>query len=529
MRKKLKNLMSLCLAFVMILSVVTIAPISVGAASAKNSSEVGAGNEIYFDVKSSGWSNVKTIYCHIWKADGTATSSGKDWPAWQVKAEKCEYDTSTGIATYDLSKTGHYFSKSDGKIYCVIFSSNTGMQTYNAIMSGKCIGDTLYCTGNKLENPEDSAKTAIEASWRKNPDCGAEKKITSTGKVIGNAFPEGQNNATMMATYLIAYYEDPAKTALTGDIMRQLHLSDKEVMDAVNDKLVATHNNDAKKISKAVAEILESTDEKLPSPSINLFQSNENGLKIGIKKVEGVAQYRVYCKNSKGQWTKVADTKGLSVVDKNVTANAGKTYTVKGFDSNGNAVTGYNSKGWYGKYTAVTPSINLLKSTADGMKVGIKKTTGVSKYRVYCKNSKGQWTKVGDTTGLSVIDKNVTANASKTYTVKGIDSKGNAVTSYNSKGWNAKFVAPNPSLTLKNTKNGVNISWKKVAGVAKYRVYYKNSKGKWTKLGDTSNLSYLDKSIKNNSKRTYTIRGLDKKGNTVTGYNSKGWTITCKR
>ena len=60
-------------------------------------------------------------------------------------------------------------------------------------------------------------------------------------------------------------------------------------------------------------------------------------------------------------------------------------------------------------------------------------------------------------------------------------------------------------------------------------MYYKNSKGKWTKLGDTSNLSYLDKSIKNNSKRTYTIRGLDKKGNTVTGYNSKGWTITCKR
>lgn len=529
MRKTLKNLMSLCLVFVMILCVVTIVPISVGATSAESSSEVGAGNEIYFDVKSFGWGNVKTIYCHIWKADGTSTSSGTYWPAWQGKAEKCEYDTSTGIATYDLSKTGHYFSKSDGKIYCVIFSSNTGMQTYNAIMSGKCIGDTLYCTGNKLENPEDSAKTAIEASWRKNPDCGAEKKITSTGKVIGNAFPEGQNNATMMATYLIAYYEDPAKTALTGDIMRQLHLSDKEVMDAVNDRLAATHNKDAKKISNAVAEILASTDEKLPNPSISKFQSTADGLKIGIKKVDGVAKYRVYYKDSKGKWIKLTDTTGLSVTDKNVTANASKTYTVKGLDSNGHSLTGYNSKGWSAKFVAPNPSITKLQSTASGMKIDISKIAGVAKYRVYYKDSKGKWIKLADTTGLSVIDKNVTANSSKTYTVKGIDSKGNAVTGYNSKGWNAKFVAPNPSLSLKNTKNGVNISWKKVAGVAKYRVYYKNSKGKWTKLGDTSNLSYLDKSIKNNSKRTYTIRGLDKKGNTVTGYNTKGWTITCKR
>lgn len=223
---------------------------------AEASSEVGSGNEIYFDVKSSGWGNIKTIYCHVWKADGTATSSGKEWPAWQGKAEKCKYDASKGIATYDLSQTGHNFSKSDGKIYCVIFSANTGMQTYNAIMSGNCIGDTLYCTGNKLENPEDSAKTAIEASWRNNSDCGAERKITSTGKVIGNAFPEGQSDVTMMATYLIAYYEDPAKTDLTGDLMKQLNLTAEEVMGAVNDKLSATGNKDADKISKAVADIL---------------------------------------------------------------------------------------------------------------------------------------------------------------------------------------------------------------------------------------------------------------------------------
>ena len=91
--------------------------------SADASSEVEAGNVIKFDVKKSGWNNVKSVFCHVWQADGSG-----DWPAWQSKKEKCKYDSSTRIATYDLSMTGNTISKSDGRVYCLIFSANTGMQ-----------------------------------------------------------------------------------------------------------------------------------------------------------------------------------------------------------------------------------------------------------------------------------------------------------------------------------------------------------------------------------------------------------------
>lgn len=222
-----------------------------GEVSAEGSSEVGAGNTINFDVKKSGWNNVKTVYCHVWKADGTGT-----WPDWQSKKEKCTYNSSTGIATYDLSKTGNTISKSDGRVYCVIFSANTGMQSYNAIMSGNCIGDTLYCTGNQIENPEDSEKKANEAKWEKNSDCGPERKITSTGNVVGSAFPEGETDVTMMATYLIAYYNDPAKTDLTQNLLNTLKVSPTQVMGAVTDKLNATNNADKDKIAPAVEKIL---------------------------------------------------------------------------------------------------------------------------------------------------------------------------------------------------------------------------------------------------------------------------------
>ena len=245
--------------------------------SADASSEVGAGNTINFDVKKSGWNNVKIVYCHVWKADGTGT-----WPDWQSKKEKCTYNSSTGIATYDLSKTGNTISKSDGRVYCVIFSANTGMQSYNAIMSGNCIGDTLYCTGNQIENPEDSEKKANEAKWEKNSDCGPERKITSTGNVVGSAFPEGESDVTMMATYLIAYYNDPAKTELTQNLLNTLKVSPTQVMGAVTDKLNATNNADKDKIAPAVEKILSGCTDPTTGKKVDKTQL-DNAKKSGNK------------------------------------------------------------------------------------------------------------------------------------------------------------------------------------------------------------------------------------------------------
>lgn len=249
--------------------------------SADASSEVEAGNVIKFDVKKSGWNNVKTVFCHIWKADGSG-----DWPAWQSKKEKCKYDASTGIATYDLSMTGNTISKSDGRVYCVIFSANTGMQSYNAIMSGKCIGDTLYCTGNQLENPEDSEKKANEAKWENNSDCGPEKKITSTGNVIGSAFPEGESDVTLLATYLVAYYNDEAKTSLTQKLLDELKVSPVDVMGAVTDRLNATNNEDKDKIAPAVEKILSGCTDPTTGKKADKTQL-DNAKKTGAKAAGG--------------------------------------------------------------------------------------------------------------------------------------------------------------------------------------------------------------------------------------------------
>ena len=183
--------------------------------------------QIHFDVKKSGWdlNTNKKFYCHIWKYDGSPTSSGTDWLQWQSKKELCSFDADTGIASFDLKITGHNFDVSDGAVYCVIFSSNTGNQTFTAVMDGKCIGDTLYCTDERFESPEDSEKSCYDVRWVNNPNLGSQKRITSTGNIVGYSHCEGESDRTMVVDFVLRYYEVPEILEFLSGIIDKLNLT----------------------------------------------------------------------------------------------------------------------------------------------------------------------------------------------------------------------------------------------------------------------------------------------------------------
>lgn len=254
--------------------------------------------KIYFDAKKSGWnlSTNKVFYCHIWRADGSGS-----WPDWQSKKERCEFDSTAGIASYDLSKTGNTISPSDGAIYCVIFSSNTGMQTYNTIMSGKCIGDTLYCTGEQFENPDDSEKRCMDTRWIHNTNLGSEKMITSTGNIVGFALLENESDESLLADYLIRYCYDPAKTDMTQSIINELVVAPTDVFMEVLYRC-----NDQKKIQK-IADILSGCSD--PTDDTPILKTNKLTLGVGEKirmdvyssdnkKITDLSYYGFYTDNS---------------------------------------------------------------------------------------------------------------------------------------------------------------------------------------------------------------------------------------
>lgn len=221
--KNFKKIVSTILAAIMMVSAFACMP-----ATAAESTEVKEG-KIYFEVPDD-WTDIKNVFCHIWAVDG----SGK-WPAWAAKAERADL-VEGNLYSYDISKLPTALDSSKGVAYAIIFAAkktdNTQIQTYNTLMSTDCIGDTVYCTGVVFENPEDSEQVCIESAWRNHPELGAEKKITSSGKIVGKAHAEGGSDATMLATYIVAYVDDDAKLEKVPSLMAELKLTADEVYAA---------------------------------------------------------------------------------------------------------------------------------------------------------------------------------------------------------------------------------------------------------------------------------------------------------
>jgi len=265
----------------------------------------------------------------------------------------------------------------------------------------------------------------------------------------------------------------------------------------------------------------------LPTPQITGLANTTGGIKVSWSKVNGAYGYRVYQKTSNG-WKRIKNTTATSFTDSTVNANQTKTYTIRCINKNGKTISGYNSKGWSKKYTPVAPTISKLENTTGGIKLSWNKITGVYGYRVYAKTSSG-WKKLKDTTATNLTDSAVSANQTKTYTIRCIDKNGKTVSGYNSKGWSKKYTAATPKITkLTNRSKGVSVTWNKIAGVYGYRLYRKYNGGSWTKVKDTTSTSFTDSGAKKGKKVTYTVRCIDRKGKTVSGFNSKGWSITRK-
>ena len=264
------------------------------------------------------------------------------------------------------------------------------------------------------------------------------------------------------------------------------------------------------------------------APTISKLENTSSGIKLSWNKVTGVYGYRLYYKPASGGWKRFKDTTATSFTDSGVSPNRTETYTIRCIDKNGNTVSGFNSKGWSIKYVPVAPTISKLENTTGGIKLSWNKIAGVYGYRLYQKTSNG-WKRIKDTTATSFTDSAVSANQTKTYTIRCIDKNGNTVSGFNSKGWSKKYTAATPKITkLTNSSKGVSVTWNKIAGVYGYRLYRKYDRGSWTKVKDTTSTSFTDSGAKKGKKVTYTVRCIDRKSKTVSGFNSKGWSITRK-
>lgn len=225
MKRFLCILCSLAILFGIIFAAIPASAAEVGTVSSASA------NSIIFDPNDQ-WHNFSHIYCHIFVYNGDPLAD------WQTKKERCT-DNGDGTWTYDLDAKG--LALSDGVSYCVMFSADTGVETYQCLMDTSCYGDTVYIDGTKTENPVDSSKTSYTAYWT-NADknkYGPVLAVTSIGNVVGSALSPTDTSYRMYIDFLTdkldnaRFYSGKTDQQLLDDTAKALGLNAGDVEKAI--------------------------------------------------------------------------------------------------------------------------------------------------------------------------------------------------------------------------------------------------------------------------------------------------------
>ena len=194
-----KKVMSVLLVAVMVVSMVCVAGISASAFS---------GGKVYVELPEAWAKSAKAVYCHIWK------NGGDELYAWQTKNEKMT-EEGNNKWSYEIPA---------GDWDMVIFSTSTGVQTYDLTLGDECVGDTAYVTDEMIENPMDSDKMTNAARWRNNGSkYGPHFAITSIGNVVGEVLAPGEDPQAVLDAF-IANYPDYATDERVAELRKTLKL-----------------------------------------------------------------------------------------------------------------------------------------------------------------------------------------------------------------------------------------------------------------------------------------------------------------
>lgn len=258
----------------------------------------------------------------------------------------------------------------------------------------------------------------------------------------------------------------------------------------------------------------------LSYPELTSVTAASDGLKVNFKKVEGATDYKVYVKQSNG-WKALGFTQDNYFVDTTAKSGTSYTYTVRCVSADHKNFTSYfDKKGVTGKYIA-TPQITKVENTENGAKVYWDKVDGISKYRLFYKRTDGNgWKTIANTTDTSYTHAPLNDGDTYTYTVRGLDSKGNYISSYNSTGTFNEFIAPPQIDSVEKIDETMLLRWDSVKAASGYRVYRKVFTQSWEGIGNTDLNEFVDENAPTEVPYTYTIRCIDENEEPISYYVS---------
>ena len=142
------------------------------------------------------------------------------------------------------------------------------------------------------------------------------------------------------------------------------------------------------------------------------------------------------------------------------------------------------------------------------------KTKNAVKYKVFRKKADGKFVLVKTTTKRSYQSGKLAYGTKYTYKVQAVSKTGKKKMS------KAKVAYTTPEkpviIVSMQSANKAKISWKKVNGAVKYKVYRKKADGKFILVKTTTKRIYESKNLAYNTQYTYKVKAISKDGKTNT-------------
>ncbi|MCR5005211.1 MAG: hypothetical protein K6A77_04850 [Clostridiales bacterium] len=259
---------------------------------------------------------------------------------------------------------------------------------------------------------------------------------------------------------------------------------------------------------------------ELAAPELSSIKKTYEGVKLTWKAVEGAEKYRVLVRSGDA-WEPLAVTEQTSYVDTAAESGSKMTYTVCCVSSDESAETStYDPKGLSITYVAAPKISSISANQKTGFTISWKAVKGAAKYRLFRKSG-SSWKTIGTTQETSLTHTGLSNNTTYTYTVRALDKDGKFLSAYNTKGWSAVYFDIPQLSKVASVYQGLKVSWKKVEGAAKYKIYGKKD-GKWKALGTSTKTSFTDMDVTSGKTYSYTVRAMDAEGNVRSYYTSKG-------
>ena len=559
--KTLKKLTSLCLAIIMMLSIFTIAPITVNAAgdsigaatnytlgtTVNGSLTTTSRKDVYkFTLSSSGKitlsvnAYIQTSHYYIYDSTGKEIWSSP-YEDWNSTTEKM-----TLTDTLDLTIGTYYFS-----IHHHLYTGN-----YNFKITFASANESFKESGNGTNNTISSPNSISLGSTYKGQLALTDRKdfykftLSSSGRITLSV------NAYIYTSHYRIY--DSSGNNVWKETYREWNsttekLALNETIDLTSgtyyfsiDHHLYTGNYDFKLSFTSASESF-----KESGSGTNNTISNPNSISIGTKYKGQLAvndekdfykftlsssslltlsvnayinrtDYYIYNASGSEIWKKTYqywnDASKKLTLSEQLSLSSGTYYFCV-------------SKGSYtGNYdfsiskSLTTPSLKKAENTTSGVKFSWYTVSGASGYYVYRKTSSSSWTKIATVSSSTsaYTDKSAKSGTTYTYTVSAYS--GSTTSSYYS-GVSIKCLATPGLKKVSNTVKGTKVYWNKATGASGYYVYRKTSSSSWKRIATLSSSasSYIDTKAKSGTTYTYTVKAYS--GSTNSSYNKSGVSI----